>query len=204
MYETSDFFTRPIGIKSGFTSEAGFNLVSSAVNKDGMELIAVVLGGGEMTQYKVVADSKMIIEHGYQEYSIQKLTEAGINIKNVAVANAKEDPNIILLTKSELSCVLPNNIDDRKVTSVENIDKNIQAPIQKGDILGSVEYIRNGISLGKVDLVSDRSVARKTSAATILLNVLKIILIVIACFFAMRLTLRYVSRRINAKKRASS
>jgi D-alanyl-D-alanine carboxypeptidase (penicillin-binding protein 5/6) len=198
LFEASEYFTKPTGIKSGYTIEAGSNLVASAVNDKGMELIAVIMGEMNQPAGKTVSDVKALIEYGFQHYSIQKLTDAGRVIKNVAVTNAKEDISIDLVTKDEFSSVLPNDAGDQNVTAVENINPDIKAPVNKGDVLGTIEYQRNGLLLGKVDLVSSVSVEKKTSPWA---NILKTVLIIIISFFALRITLRFVSRRLNAKRR---
>lgn len=212
LYQTSDYFSKVTGIKSGFTSQAGFNLVSSAMNNDGMELIAVVLGETDHPQSRVVSDSKKLLEHGFQDNSIQKLTNAGQVIKSVSVSGAKDDMNVDLVTGNDFSCVLPVDKNEWKVTTMENINPAIQAPIQKGDILGYIEYERNGIKLGKVDLVAASTVERSNAAKfkdnakavtgnSFFINTIKIVLGFVIFFVVLRLVLRSVSRNLKSRRR---
>ena len=200
--QTSDYFSKVTGIKSGFTSQAGFNLVSSAINNDGMELIAVVLGETDHPQSKVVSDSKELLEHGFKDFAIQKLTEAGQAIKSVTVSGAKDGMNVDLITESEFGCVLPVDKNEWKVTAIENIIPGIQAPIQKGDVLGYIEYERSGIKLGKVDLVAAGPVDESITAEnSLFISIVKTVFGFVLFFVFLRLVLRTVSRSLKARKR---
>lgn len=200
--QTSDYFSKVTGIKSGFTSQAGFNLVSSAMNNDGMELIAVVLGETDHPQSKVVSDSKELLEHGFKDYAIQKISDAGQLIESLPVIGSEKDTRVEVVTANDFSSVLPIDKNEWKVTTVENINPDLQAPIQKGDVLGYMEYERNGIRLGKVDLVAagsvDKSAVTKNS---LLVNIIKAVLGVVLFFIFLRFVLRTVSRNLKARRR---
>lgn len=207
LYQTSELFSKVTGIKSGFTSQAGFNLVSAAVNNDGMELIAVVLGEIDHPQSRVTSDSKTLLEHGFKDFAIQKLTDDGQAIKSVSVSGAKDNMNVDLVTGNEFSCVLPVDKNEWKVIATENINPDIQAPIQKGDVLGYIEYERVGIRLGKVDLVAASAVEKSsmeklknTTGNSVFISIVKTVLIAVVCLFFLRIVLRLISRSRKAKR----
>lgn len=216
LYQTSDYFTKVTGIKSGFTSQAGFNLVSSAINKDGMELIAVVLGEKDHPKSRVDSDSKKLLEYGFQNFSVQKLLTEGQVIKNVIVDGTKDKANVDLVTKDEFSCVLPNDTNSWNLKFTDNINSNIQAPLKKGDVLGYREYERNGTKLGKIELVASRSIEKKQSESTpdnkdlklndkaknsMILNIIKIVVFILIGLFVIRLLLRFISQRLKRRRR---
>lgn len=71
------YYSYCIGIKTGFTSPAK-NCLISASNKNGVELISVVLGGdstsdGKDTRY---LDSMNLFEYGYKNYSLKLITNS--------------------------------------------------------------------------------------------------------------------------------
>lgn len=220
LYRTSDYFTKVTGIKSGFTSQAGFNLVSSAVNKDGMELIAVVLGEKDHTKSRVDNDSKKLLEYGFQNFCAQTLIDAGKAVSNVTVAGAAGTTNVDLVTKSEFACVLPLDSNLWNINFSDNIEPKIEAPVKKGDILGYRAYERNGTELGKVELVAASSVEKKTAEgasgsksqlaenrqqkSSLLINIIKIVLIIILGLILLRIVLRFISRSIKARRRKNN
>jgi len=212
LYQTSDYFTKVTGIKSGFTSQAGFNLVSSAIDNDGMELIAVVLGEKDHPKSKVVSDSKTLLEHGFKDYSIQKVSAAGQVVKSLPVIGSEANTSVDVITASDFSCVLPADKSDWQVTAIENVNTEIQAPMQKGDVLGYVEYQRNGIKLGKVDLVAASTVEKSnaaklkdtTKAATgssFFINTIKIVFGLVLLLVVLRFVLRSVSKNLKSRRR---
>lgn len=200
--QTSEYFSKVTGIKSGFTGQAGFNLVSSAMNDDGMELIAVVLGETDHPKSKVASDSKELLEHGFKDYAIQKISDAGQLVKSLPVIGSEKDKRIEVITANDFRSVLPVDKNDWKITTAESIKTNLQAPIQKGDILGYIEYKRNGIKLGKVDLVAagpvDKSAVTKN---TFSISIIKAVFGFVLFFISLRLVLRVVSRSLKEKKR---
>lgn len=210
LYQTSDFFSKVTGIKSGFTSQAGFNLVSSAINNDGMELIAVVMGETDHPQSRVVNDSKTLLEHGFKDFYIQKVADAGQAVKSVAVGGAKEPTNVDLVLESEFKTVLPVDKNEWNISAIENINPDIKAPIKKGDVLGYIEYERDGIKLGKVNLIAANSIEKNSietikekAGNPILLSISKTVLIAFVCLFFLRIVLRTISRRRRARRRRS-
>lgn len=61
------FYPGTTGLKTGSTSSAGY-CISATAEKDGMELIAVVLGGS--TSDKRFADAKTLLNYGFASYSL--------------------------------------------------------------------------------------------------------------------------------------
>lgn len=217
LYRTSDYFTKVTGIKSGFTSQAGFNLVSSAVNKDGLELISVVLGEKDHPKSTVDNDSKKLLEYGFQNFSAQKLIEAGKIVKNVTVDGAAGTPNVDLVTKNEFVCVLPVDSNLWNISFSDSINPKIEAPIKKGDVLGYRDYERNGTKLGRVELVAAGSIEKKpgegardnkkevtgdkAAKSPLAVNIIKTVLIIVLGLLVLRIVLRFISRNLKAKRR---
>jgi len=71
------FYSSCIGIKTGFTSPAK-NCLISASNKDGIELICVVLGGDTTSNNKDTRylDTINLFEYGYKNYSLKLVTNS--------------------------------------------------------------------------------------------------------------------------------
>lgn len=208
LYTTSEYFSKITGIKSGYTSQAGYNLVSSAMNDDGMELIAVVFG--DQSKAKVDTDSKKLLEYGFENYSLQKVIAEGQFIKNVPVKDAKDNVNVNIVVKSDFSCVLPKDSSEWNIDFSDTINSKIQAPVNKGDVLGYREYRRNGAKLGKVDLVAAGSVEKiqtqptklkEKTGSPIIFSIIKYILLAAFALFALRFILRRISRSMKARRR---
>ncbi|HHW48421.1 MAG TPA: D-alanyl-D-alanine carboxypeptidase [Clostridiaceae bacterium] len=195
------------GIKTGYTGQAGQNLVSSAVNEEGMELIAIVLGvkNPDKAKKNTYQYCYELLEYGFKNFSLYKIVEANEKIKTIQVADAGEDGALELLAADTLECVLPNGESGQNsIKSREIIRPSIRAPINKGEVLGYMEYERNGIVLGRVNLIASRTIEKfipeppkKTpeKKSTTLKKVLITALIIILVFSVLRFILRRISRR---------
>lgn len=205
----SNYYARVIGVKTGSTGEAGHNLVSSAVNNDGMELLAVVMGVKEPGAEKsIFSYSKELLEFGFRNFSIQRIANAGEVIRNVPVSDAKDNVSLDLLTQGNLDSVLPNDKNTWNIEKVEHINTTITAPVKQGDAFGYIEYLRNGLSLGKVNVISAKSVdqsvksiAMKTAKSTVKNPILPKVILGVLAFLTGFLCLRITLRKISKKRR---
>ncbi|MEG6614368.1 D-alanyl-D-alanine carboxypeptidase family protein [Pseudoclostridium thermosuccinogenes] len=161
----SDYFT-PIGIKSGYTSQAGNTLVSAAVNDSGMELIAVVFGAkGSNNNSDVYDFSKELLEYGFKNFSRKKLLKSNQLVESVNVEDATDNPSLDLVAESDISAILPSDQDLSLLEkNIVLISPTISAPVSKGDVLGYVEFRQDGVLLGKTNIVASRSIDKSTKA----------------------------------------
>ncbi|HOM01656.1 MAG TPA: D-alanyl-D-alanine carboxypeptidase family protein [Acetivibrio sp.] len=207
----SDYFTKVTGIKTGYTDRALNNLVSSAMNDEGTELIAVVLG---VENYDMVFEySKQLLEYGFKNYSLQPVIAPNSYITSVPVSNAEGNHNLDILASSEgLKCLLPNDSSNTDYEIESRIKQNIEAPVKEGDVLGFVEVKRNGVTIGKVDAVASRNVEKlqpseesqnviiKTVTDPALKKVTTGALIFLLMFLMLRFILRRISRSLHSKR----
>ena len=199
------------GIKTGYTVPAGFNLVSSAVNPSGMELISVVMGvRNDGANENVKKFSKELLDYGFNNFSLISFQKNDKVYRSVDVADAEDTVPLDLVTKGEVSSVLPNDQSQWDFKEIPHINDNISAPVNEGDKLGYVDYQVKGESIGRVDLVASRSVKMKPQAivasklnSLLDMTVVRVALAVMVLtifFIILRAILRIVSRKVNGRK----
>ena len=132
--------------KTGYTSQAGDCLVSCAY-KDDLELICVVLGGktinGMSTRF---SETKTLYEYGYDNYSVKTILNQNDMVTQIDVPNGTKDTRSLdLLANDSIHALLANTLSEDKLAFEINLKENIKAPIEQGDILGSVSYSIDGI-----------------------------------------------------------
>jgi len=142
------------GVKTGYVRQAGYCLVSSA-NKNGIELIAVVLNSSSSDT--CCNDSKKLLEYGFNEFKREKIIEKGKVYKKIELPEILDKDLKIVAAADLMLQVRKNPYDVRKV--ITSKDK-IEPPINKGQKLGKIEVIQSGRSLGKVDLIAEESVPK--------------------------------------------
>lgn len=193
------------GIKTGYTSAAGNNLVTSAVGEDGLELIGVLLHVTEGNN-KVFTYTKELLKYGFEHFENRKIVSANDVIKSVVVEDSNNNEKIDLVAETDFSCAMPIGSTD-ELESEEKIQTSVKAPVKKGDKLGVVEYKKNGVLLGSVNIVASKDVEKavvvadnKDEAAksdNIVKKILIPIVAICVAFMILRFFMRRLSRRIR-------
>ncbi len=127
------------GVKTGFTNDAGRCLVSSC-NRDGMKLVCVVLNCGPMFE-----ESLQLLEQGFSEYKLYDLTDGYDFVDQIEVSEGRA--NWVKITTKDNHVYYPLRKDElKKVTYIYDIEKTIEAPVEKGREVGSVKiFIDNDL-----------------------------------------------------------
>lgn len=140
------------GIKTGHTESAGYCLVSSAKREE-MRLIAVVLGTKSEKSRSDVSQS--LLSYGFRFYESSKLYSAGESLNTARIwKGAIENLNVGL--EKDLFITIPRG-QYKKLDAVMDINADIEAPVKKGQKLGTVN-----IKLEGKDLISEPLVALQT------------------------------------------
>ncbi len=215
LYRKSKFFTKITGIKTGYTTQAGHNLVASAINNDGTELIAVVMGVyGANSKVRVEDYCQRLLEYGLANYKEQPIIESNQIIKNnIPVKDAKDSLTVNAVTAQRISSILPlYDNESWNLSREEHVNTQLTAPIKKGQILGYIEYKKDGISLGKTDVIASNDVELSSKAKfnkdlnnfiknSILFKLIIAVLILALLLVILRLVLRRVSKTKRRKYR---
>lgn len=199
------------GMKTGSTMRAGANFVSCAVNKDGLELISVVMGVSNKPNRTVFDFTETLMRAGYENYSKQMIIDRNTLIESVQVVDAEDNGTLDLVTNGKLEYILPNDKNEWNLEKSITVKQNLKAPVIKGTVLGNIIYKKDGIEIGKVDIVSSRTVEQNFKAKTKsyisktmetkTFKYVSILIIVIVCFLILRIILKKVSRQRKSRRR---
>lgn len=150
------FYQGTTGLKTGYTSSAGHCLSASA-ERDGLELIAVVLHcstSGERFQ-----SAKQLLDYGFAGYTLVTPDET-TEIPAVPVLLGEVDTITPVL--SEASLVLVEKGQAGKITTRVEVAEQVRAPVEAGQRLGTLTIQSDGSPLAAVPLVAPEAVARKS------------------------------------------
>lgn len=150
------FYQGTTGLKTGYTSTAGHCLSASA-ERDGLELIAVVLhcsSSGERFQ-----SAKELLDYGFAGYTLVTPDET-TEIPAVPVLLGEVDAITPVL--SEASPVLVEKGQAGKITTRVEVAEQVRAPVEAGQRLGTLTIQSDGSPLAAVPLVAPEAVARKS------------------------------------------
>ncbi len=142
------------GIKTGHTETAGYCLVASSL-RDNMRLISVVLG---TKSDGVRADiSQALLGYGYRFYESDQLYAATDELKQVRVWKG-EIENVGLGLSADMHVTVPRG-QYQKLKTVMDILPDVDAPVKKGQQLGTLRIMLDGKELLTRPLVALRAVA---------------------------------------------
>ncbi|MBC8590806.1 D-alanyl-D-alanine carboxypeptidase family protein [Wansuia hejianensis] len=141
------------GIKTGYTPEAGSCLVTFAERND-RKLISVVL---KSSTDGVYADTHKLLNYGFNNFINSQIAYPNEYIDNINIKNGNLPFATAILDKSIYYTLKKDDIN--KIKRKIKINKDISAPISKGDILGVAEFYLDGDLIAKGDIVSTLDVA---------------------------------------------
>ena len=150
------FYEGTTGLKTGTTSKAGY-CVSASANRNGMELVAVVLGSDNSAER--FEDAKKMLNWGFANYTVYQPQVNASLITNVSVLYGKE--NVITPVTKEISPILIKKGSEDKITQRVDICIDVEAPVEKGQKLGTVYFEMNGEVLASCPIISENSVERR-------------------------------------------
>jgi D-alanyl-D-alanine carboxypeptidase (penicillin-binding protein 5/6) len=122
------------GMKTGFTEEAGYCLVASAV-RDGVRLITVVMGT-ESADARAVETAKLLT-YGFRFYQTHQLFSANQILGNTRVWSGKAE-SVDVGIQNELLVTIPRGQADQLQTTLV-LEENVKAPITVGQVLGTAK-----------------------------------------------------------------
>ena len=126
------------GVKTGHTDSAGFCLISSARRND-MRLIAVV-AGSESENERLTA-SQRLLEYGFRFYATQKLVSQETTVTTAKVWGGTTD-EVALGSTQDIYLTLPRS-EFKNIKANYQFTNNLQAPIEIGEQIGSIEFTSN-------------------------------------------------------------
>jgi D-alanyl-D-alanine carboxypeptidase (penicillin-binding protein 5/6) len=138
------------GVKTGFTDEAGYCLVASALRED-MRLISVVMGTKSVNARAI--ENQNLLNYGYRFFESHRLYQGKTSLSEARLWKG-ETQNVQLGLAEDLYVLIPRRqYSDLK--AVINIDKKITAPVKEGQKLGSVNVtLKNNEVIANKDLVA--------------------------------------------------
>ncbi|CAE6950761.1 Belongs to the peptidase S11 family [Vibrio sp. B1FLJ16] len=137
------------GMKTGYTSGAGYSLATSATSGD-MRLIAVVMGAKSASARE--AESKQLLSYGFRFYDTVMPVTSGQDIATARVWMGSTD-NLKVGVNRDVFLTLPKG-DVNKLNAEIEYTGDLIAPIDKGQIVGKVVYKVDGDTVKETELVA--------------------------------------------------
>ena len=143
------------GIKTGYTSDAGYCLSASATRGE-THLIAVALGC-ETSAGRNAEVAKML-DYGFANYETIVVAEEGQVMASVEIRHGT--PQIINAVTADRITVLSDKGGGSSVTTEVFLDEKIPLPLEAGTRIGTLAVMKDGREVGRYDLTAEYDVEK--------------------------------------------
>lgn len=150
------FYPGVDGLKTGFTQEAKYCLTATAM-KDDMRLIAVVMGAE--TPKERNASIASLLDYGYAQFQHQSLYTTDETVAELEIIKGKTN-RIAAVPGENASILTKKGVDISQIETKVTVNDQLVAPIDHGDIVGSLELYLDNQLINSIDLIANQSVER--------------------------------------------
>ena len=141
------------GLKTGSTSLAKYCL-SATANREGIDMIAVVMGAPEH-KLRFVEASRLL------DYGFGKCTKYEHKYKESKLKNIPVEKGVLKYVDGKVESPFTYvYIDDKGKITHKKIINRLIAPIKEGDKIGVVEYFMDGKKIGERDIIAKKNVRK--------------------------------------------
>jgi serine-type D-Ala-D-Ala carboxypeptidase (penicillin-binding protein 5/6) len=149
------FYPGVDGLKTGFTSEAGYCLTATA-KKNGMRVIAVVFGAP--TPKSRNAQITKMLDYAFHHYQAHPVYKRNETVARVDVSKGKQK-SVAAVTSEPVSVLTKKGQSVEQIEKVVKVNDGVKAPVRKGDELGVLILKQDGKEILRSPLVAKQTVA---------------------------------------------
>lgn len=143
------------GLKTGSTSTAKY-CFSATANKNGIDLIAVVMGAPD---FKIrFAEAKNLLEYGFAMTKIY-VDENKDTLETVKVTGGKLS-EVTLVPEGEFRYLDTSGADFGQIEKTYEYKEGLAAPVNKGEEAGRIHYVLDGKEIGSIAMLTTQDVAK--------------------------------------------
>ena len=158
-------YDKCIGGKTGTTDEAGRCLVAAAESGDTL-LISVILGSGVVDpngakRQGQFTESTKLLKWGFDNFRRVTISQGSDPVDKVAVTLSRQADEVMVKPEGEVVRTLPKDLDPSLIETTIHLNSDtVEAPVEEGQVLGTMTLSYEGTDYGSLDLVAVTSVER--------------------------------------------
>ncbi len=167
--EGSDYFYQYCeGIKTGYLDAAGHCFAGYArktVSGVEYEYVIVLMDDGATSSSDTnmaFVDAKNMFEWAFDNLLIVDIYDTSEPIAEIPLNLAWNKDTITLIPQDDFSTILPSGVTSTSVVKNITLEESVDAPVKKGQVLGTAELSYGGEVIGTINLVASESVERST------------------------------------------
>lgn len=160
------YYSKASGIKTGFTTPAGRCLISTATNEN-LKLLSVILQAETALDdngnyvFRSFPETINLFEWGFEHYKITTVLSTLYPVAEIPVNMAAGSETVALAPAQEIRTLMESDYDpDLVELDVTLSAESVDAPVEAGQVLGSVTVSYNGEVLGTCELAAITGISR--------------------------------------------
>ena len=146
------FYKGANGLKTGYTSRAKF-CISATAKREGMQLIAVVMASPTSNERNATAVK--LLDYGFANYEL--FNEEASDLTPLKVTAGKQE---LLPLGYQAPTFLLQKGEKSRVKEEIVLPEKISAPVNKGQVVGTVKWMLDGKEIGRADICAAEEVKR--------------------------------------------
>ncbi len=150
------FYEGTTGLKTGTTSGAGYCL-SATAQRDGLELAAVIMSGD--TSADRFEGAKKLLDYGFANFAYTEIQAQTDSIKPIKI-NGGVQKTVEIKPDGTFGTLMQKS-ESKNITQTVNVETQVDAPVKKGQRVGSVDIYNGEEQIGSIDLVACDTVGKK-------------------------------------------
>lgn len=160
---TAYYYSYCTGLKTGFTDEAGRCFVSTAAY-EGYNYLCIAMNcptlDGVRTEFTT---SKKLFKWAFTEFEYKAILDINTPVTEVPVRLSSDSDYVSVYPSKQVKAILPKEADNSSVITEPHLfEKSVDAPVKKGDVLGTADVIYAEHIIGTVELIAGNDVQSST------------------------------------------
>ena len=150
------FYKGTTGLKTGTTSVAKYCL-SATAQREGLSLVAVIMAGETSTDR--FEGAKKLLDFGFANFSFSQI---GAELRETEIPVLKGEKKTLKIKATEELSLLAQKSAKNDIKRETEWNKNITAPIKKGQTVGYVNIYNGEENIGKIPIKATESIKQRT------------------------------------------
>lgn len=153
---SSKYFIKNTAGLGVYSSTDGGSSCATMMKTKNMRVLAIAANQDSLST--VYEDLKLMVDYASQTYKNVTLISAGSTVKELEVKMGEGTDFVVLTVTDDIKALLPKDFDISKISKVIELPEYVQAPVQKGAVLGTIILRYDGQVYGTSNLVAKTDV----------------------------------------------
>ena len=156
---TNYYYTYCTGTKTGYTDEAG-RCVTATASYNGYKYLAVLMGCPSGSTRVEFTAARQMFRWAFNNFEYKAILDTASPVAEMPLRLSMQKDYVALYPEKQLTSILPKEADNSTIIINPTLKKkSVDAPVKKGDVLGTAEILYAEQVIGTVNLVAGEDVS---------------------------------------------